>query len=217
MKSTAVLAAVIGSSAVIALEARLENPVLGTSEVVVTRTVTVTTFQQAGPTDGIKFANREVHNTKGHGRKGPSRSHAAASPPERMPSFHGVAPEVPDPTHEAINARSPMPIVVMPTLSAVSSVGLPVAESHKQGPAAPTKYRHGIKPHNGTFNLTHVTNYTAHHGKVKHHNGMVDLKDWIKKVEGTVSDKANDVEKSALTKAQDLLNEVRAEDAAPDS
>ncbi|KAJ4396014.1 hypothetical protein N0V93_000230 [Gnomoniopsis smithogilvyi] len=217
MKSTAVLAALIGSSTVTALEPRLMEAVSGTSEVVMTRTVTVTTFQQAEPTDGTISANRDIHSTKGHERKGSPRRRAVASPLESMSNFYGVAQEVPEPTNAAINARAPMPIVVMPTLSSDPRVGQHIAESDKQGHAVPTDHRYGTKPHNGTFKFVHVTNYTADHGNGKPHDDMTDLEDWVKKVEGTVSDKAKHMEDSALSKAKDLLNEVRSEDATPAS
>ncbi|KAJ4418723.1 hypothetical protein N0V82_005396 [Gnomoniopsis sp. IMI 355080] len=210
MKSTAILAALIGSSAVTALEPRLA----GTSEVVMTRTVTVTTFQQAGPTDGSMLANRDVHGNKGNKGKGPARGPAAASPRESMPSFHSVAQEVPrtEPT-QRINVRGPMPMVVIPTPSAASSVGMPIAQNDDHGYASPSSHTIGSKPHNGTFNLMHVTNHTADHGKgkpqSKPHNDKEDLKEWVKNLEGTVSEKAKDLEDSALSKAKDMLNEVR--------
>lgn len=63
----------------------------------------------------------------------------------------------------------------------------------------------------------HTTNHTAEHGTGKPHHEMEGLKDWLKKVEAIVADKANEVEDSALSKAEELLNEVFTEDAAPAS
>lgn len=216
MKSTAILLALMGSSAVTALEPRLVKPVTGASEVVVTRTVTVTTFQGAAQTHGNSFANQGVHRTKSGGRKGPASVRPVASPLEHMPSSYGVVKEVPEPSNEAIAARAPMPMVVMPTISAALGTETPVSKNN----------RPGFKAHNGTFNLVHVTNHTANHGKGKPSDGMEDLKEWLKKVDGTVSDKvdeikasisnkADDTEDSVLSKVTNMLNEVRGEDAAP--
>lgn len=215
MKSTAILVALMGSSAVTALEPRLVRPITGSSEVVVTRTVTVTTFQRAAQTHANSSTNRAVHRTKSGGRKGPASVRPVASPLERLPSSHGVVKEVPEPSNEAIIARAPMPVVVMPTISATSGTETPVAKNN----------RLGFKAHNGTFNLVHVKNHTATHGKGKPSDGMEDLKEWLKKVDGTVSDKINeikgtisnkadDVEDSVLSKVTNMLNEVRDEDTA---
>lgn len=215
MKSSAILIALMGSSAVTALEPRLVKPVTGASEVVVTRTVTVTTFEGAAQTHGNSSANRGVHRTKSGGRKGPASVRPVASPLEHLPSSHGVVKEVPEPSNEAIVARAPMPVVVMPTISAALGTETPVAKNN----------RPGFKAHNGTFNLVHVTNHTAHHGKGKPSDGMEELKEWLKKIEGTVSDKVNKiegsitnkadgVEDSVLSKVTNMLNEVRDEDTA---
>lgn len=123
-----------------------------------------------------------------------------------MPGFHGAASEVPEPTKEAINARAPIPVVVVPTPSASSAAGKPIAGNGAQGHAAPGGHRPGNKAHNGTFNLLHVMNHTADDRKGKHHDKAGDLQDWIKKVEDTASSKAKDVEDSALSKAQDILD-----------
>lgn len=103
----------------------------------------------------------------------------------------------------------------MPTMSATLGSETTVAKSN----------RPGVKAHNGTFNLVHVTNHTADQSKVKPGDGMKDLKEWLKKIDGIVSDevdeikgsasnKADDMEDSVLSKVTNLLNEVRDEDAA---
>lgn len=216
MKSAAIVIALMGSSAVTALEPRLAQPLAGSSEVVVTRTVTVTTFQGASPTNGNSSAIRAIHRTKSSGRKGPPRVSHVVSPLEHMPSSHGVVKEVPEPsaTNEALSARAPMPIVVIPTVSMTSETETP----------APKNNETGFKAHNGTFNLVHVTNHTANRGKGKTSDGMGDLTEWLKKLDGKVSDKVNeikgsisnkvdDVEDSVLSKATNLLSEASDEDA----
>lgn len=215
MKSAAILIALMGSSAVTALEPRMVKPLTGSSEVVVTRTVTVTTFQGAAPTHGNSTASRALHRTKSSGRKGPPRVSHGASLLEHMPSSHGVVKEIPEPSaiNEALSARAPMPMVVMPTISVTSKIGTPAAQ-----------HRPGYKAHNGTFSLVHVTNHTATHVKGKSSDGMEDLKEWLKKIDGKVSDtvngiqgtisnEADDVEDSVLSKATDLLSEAHEEDA----
>lgn len=210
MKSTAILVALIGSSAVNAIELMESRPVTITSEVVMTRTVTITTFQAAEPTFSPLLEDRKVHRAKGSGRKAHSGGRPAASPLERMPGFHGAAKEVPEPSKRAINARAPMPMAAIPTMSASAKAGMPVVQNDTQGFAAA---KPDMKSHNGTFHPLHRANHTANHGKGKSHNEMDHLKDWINRVEKTAANKVDEVESSVSSKAKNLFTE----DAAPAS
>lgn len=149
MKCAAILAALIGSSAITALEPRLWKPATGMSEVIMTRTVTVTTFQQAESTDGNILKYRDVQSTKGSARKGVPRNHTPAGSPDRMSSSQGVTEEIQGLVKEAIDARATIPTVVMPTV--LSKIWTLVARSEKHGHAAPglaapMSQKPGVKP-----------------------------------------------------------------------
>lgn len=200
MKSTTFFVALIGSSAVSAIELRLAKSVSAMSEVLVTRTVTVTTFQGAVPTNDNNFAQRCLQETQGSGGQALESGRPAPSPVENMPGVQQTngAQEIPEPSNEAINVQAPMPKVIMPTIPAFSKVGKPVVGNGTQDYAAAVLRRPGTKAHNGTFPLLHVTNNTASDWKDQHHNKTENFQKWRKNVEEGASSKVKQVQDSAL-------------------